>query len=89
MSRKYLRSGRELAPCGTPAAYRRHLRHGDPPCAICLQAERLRTGERYGSDPWNPTQAPDRRAVRNGLPEFRPYVYRGLGYDQHEEEPCA
>ena len=20
--------------------------------------------------------------VRNGLPEFRPYVYRGLGYDQ-------
>jgi len=22
------------------------------------------------------------RPLRNGLPEFRPYVYRGTGYDQ-------
>lgn len=26
------------APCGTPAAYRRHLRHREPPCAACKAA---------------------------------------------------
>lgn len=31
-------------PCGTPAAYRRHLRHQGKPvrCESCLQAERRR-----------------------------------------------
>lgn len=29
---------RELKPCGTPAAYRRHLRKGEPACAECLAA---------------------------------------------------
>ncbi|HEV2372086.1 MAG TPA: hypothetical protein VGS19_07955 [Streptosporangiaceae bacterium] len=24
--------------------------------------------------------------IRNGLPEFRPYVYRGLGYDQFGDD---
>ncbi len=27
-----------LAPCGTPAAYRRHQRAGDPPCTACRNA---------------------------------------------------
>lgn len=27
-----------LAPCGTPAAYRRHLRRGETPDALCLAA---------------------------------------------------
>lgn len=27
-----------LAPCGTPAAYRRHLRAGQPPCDPCRKA---------------------------------------------------
>jgi len=31
---------RELKPCGTPAAYRRHLRNGEEPCAACLTAVR-------------------------------------------------
>lgn len=26
------------APCGTEAAYRRHLRNAERPCAACLQA---------------------------------------------------
>lgn len=30
---------RELQPCGTPAAYRRHLRHGEPPCKPCCAAQ--------------------------------------------------
>lgn len=31
---------RELKPCGTTAAYRRHLRNGQKPCAECQQAAR-------------------------------------------------
>ena len=26
-------------PCGTPAAYARHLRHGETPCQPCRAAE--------------------------------------------------
>jgi hypothetical protein len=29
---------RHLRPCGTEAAYRRHLRHHELPCDPCLQA---------------------------------------------------
>ena len=31
---------RELKPCGTSAAYRRHLRKGQVPCKACLAAAR-------------------------------------------------
>lgn len=31
---------RELKPCGTTAAYRRHLRKGQRPCKACLAAAR-------------------------------------------------
>lgn len=31
---------RELMPCGTRAAYVRHLRHGEVPCENCVQANR-------------------------------------------------
>ena len=34
--------GRELMPCGTYAAYRRHLRHGESPCRACRDAEARR-----------------------------------------------
>jgi hypothetical protein len=27
-------------PCGTEAAYRRHLRHGEQPCEACTKATR-------------------------------------------------
>ena len=30
--------GRKLQPCGTYAAYRRHLAYGQDPCALCRQA---------------------------------------------------
>ena len=29
-----------VAPCGTLAAYRRHLRHGEEPCPACRRANR-------------------------------------------------
>jgi hypothetical protein len=37
---------RELAPCGTEAAYRRHLRHDETPDRACVAAERRRRTER-------------------------------------------
>lgn len=32
--------GRPSSPCGTPAAYRRHLRHKEDPCTACKKAKR-------------------------------------------------
>ena len=37
---------RELKPCGTTAAYRRHLRNGEEPCGECLAANAVAKGER-------------------------------------------
>lgn len=33
-------TGKELRPCGTPAAARRHQRAGEKPCEACLEAQR-------------------------------------------------
>lgn len=32
--------GKAPSPCGTPAAYRRHLRHKESPCDACRKAKR-------------------------------------------------
>ena len=32
--------GKAPSPCGTPAAYRRHLRHKEDPCTPCKKAKR-------------------------------------------------
>lgn len=37
-----------LKPCGTPAAYRRHLRHHEPPCQACLDAHNQATRQPGG-----------------------------------------
>ena len=37
---------RELRPCGTPAAYRRHLRNGEKPCLPCARAHAKAKDER-------------------------------------------
>lgn len=42
---------RELQPCGTPAAYRRHLRAGEKPCVECLRAHSDRNMDRLGGRP--------------------------------------
>jgi WhiB family redox-sensing transcriptional regulator len=36
-----------LRPCGTPAAYMRHLRANEKPCQRCVDANRLAVNERY------------------------------------------
>jgi hypothetical protein len=38
-----------LKGCGTDAAYRRHLRHGETPCDECTDANRRRTYARRAS----------------------------------------
>lgn len=35
-----------LRPCGTPAAYTRHLRNGEKACRACLDAEAMASRER-------------------------------------------
>lgn len=36
---------REVQPCGTEAAYRRHLRHNEEPCGECMAAHRALKAE--------------------------------------------
>jgi WhiB family transcriptional regulator, redox-sensing transcriptional regulator len=36
----------ELQPCGTPAAYTRHRRRGEPACEACREANRRKVRER-------------------------------------------
>lgn len=79
---------RELMPCGTEAAARRHWRRGEPLDEACRQASRVAQRERHGCDPWDNGHGgdtPDFREIRNGIP-WKPYVYRGLGYDVLEPE---
>lgn len=40
------RKPEDVEPCGTRAAYQRHIRHGEVPCDACMGANRLFT-ERY------------------------------------------
>ena len=51
---------RELAPCGTRAAYRRHLRNYEKPCAACAEAaaeyvRKLRAAKRAAENQAPPT----------------------------------
>jgi hypothetical protein len=47
---------RTLSPCGTEAAYRRHLRHGEEPCDDCKRASALARGRRKGEEKAPPEQ---------------------------------
>lgn len=38
---------RTPAPCGTTAAYARHLRHGEQPCQACREANAAKHRELY------------------------------------------
>lgn len=79
------RSGRTvppLQPCGTPAAYQRHLRSGEQACDACRTAY---TAHRKQVKAARAKPAPafpdaDPRAVRNGAPVARPYEYRARVY---------
>jgi hypothetical protein len=72
-------------PCGTAAAARRHYKHGellDEACKAAVRRQSAESNARRGTGPGDAgSKTADSREVRNGLPEFRPYVYRGTGYD--------
>lgn len=42
---------RDLQPCGTPAAYMRHKRHGQEGCRVCLDAMSERNRANYAAGP--------------------------------------
>ena len=57
--------GRPQSPCGTPAAYRRHLRSGEDPCPACRAAHTAEAaqGRRKGG---KPTKEPAREPMTEG-----------------------
>ncbi len=63
------------APHGTPAAARRHWRHGEKPCEPCRLAE----NRRRTSPGALRVMAEDPRPVRNNIPEV-PYQWRARTY---------
>jgi hypothetical protein len=68
---------RSLQPCGTNAAYKRHLRHGED-CGACREANGRRSAGARGTQ--DEIELFVHGPIRSGLP-FRPYVYRGTGED--------
>ena len=79
MEAAYLTSSRPAgrAPCGTTGAYRRHIRNREQPCPACRAAQQDYKAARAAG--MRAESAPDTRAVRNGLPEFVPYIWKGQG----------
>lgn len=61
---------RELKPCGTPAAARRHWRLGEELCDACREADRQYQRDRRGGGPFRPapcgTLGGYRKHRRNG-----------------------
>lgn len=45
---------RELSPCGSMAAARRHWRNGEDPCDACREAELEYQRAKRGSQPFRP-----------------------------------
>lgn len=71
-------SARPLKPCGTPAAYHRHLKRRQVPCEKCVEAIR---------------EAATRKRREQGIPERGPLKPCGTpaAYKRHiahGQEPC-
>ena len=67
----------KFRPCGTPAAARRHQRHGEPLDADCQRAVLEASRARYGyQGRAAPEEKPDMRERRNGIPEN--HYYHGM-----------
>mgnify|MGYP003594003413 CR=1 FL=1 len=47
----FVRKKPVLKPCGTPAAYKRHLNHGELPCDACLESVRVYSNQRRALPP--------------------------------------
>lgn len=72
------RYGWGQAPHGTASGARRHYKRGEKPCEECKRANRQAKTQATGGAG---AQTPEIREIRNGLPEFVPYKYRGTGKD--------
>lgn len=71
---------RVLQPCGTPAAYSRHLARGEKPCELCKTARR-----RY-QRAWYKARLEQNAAARPLAPCGTKAAYRR--HRRHGEEPC-
>jgi hypothetical protein len=49
--RRTARYREDVKPCGTPAAYMRHLRRREPPCPTCLDARAQQERARRAGEP--------------------------------------
>lgn len=67
---------------GTRSGLEAHRRRGDTPCASCRYGARrelaLIRQEKDGVSPANWSDIMDPRPIRNGLPDFVPYRWRGV-----------
>lgn len=69
---------RELRPCGTEAAYQRHLRHGEEPCEACDRAHAAYVRAAYHDNP-------ARRAAKIAYSSARQRAMRRLAQRHHAE----
>lgn len=57
------RGRRPARPCGTTAAYKRHIRRGEKPCEECRQAEKRRHADWPGRDAYNEARRQQRQVA--------------------------
>lgn len=77
------------SPCGTDAAYRRHLRNGEKPCPGCQQAEARRRAD-VNSTGQAAAHVPDHaREKRNNMPDVPYYRHRARRYPWAERAIAA
>jgi hypothetical protein len=74
---KNFRGRAPVQPCGTVAAYRRHLRHREEPCEPCKQAERDKM--RQKRDYWKDNQDKIPAKVHGTVEGYRYYSCRCQG----------
>lgn len=75
---------RPLKPCGTDAAYQRHLRHGEQPCTACREASfALR---RVAAGPERAARYAARGRARRAVAVRYPDEYRQLLDQLHDTQ---
>ena len=80
---------RALKPCGTDAAYARHLRHGEQACDPCLEANRVASlARRHGNAAYmerhRQRSAAHSRAARRLMAEY-PARFRELCNEEYRK----
>lgn len=74
-----------LQPCGTNAAYQRHIDRGEATCEPCRKAHNERPSQARGRRIYNAAAGIARRALR----EAHPDEYRALLADERAQDPVA